>query len=324
MKILITGGAGLIGSNLAKLLISKNYEVFIADNLWRGKLDNLRINNEYIINLDTHFYNVDLTNYESCLIVTKKIDLIIHLADIVAGINYVFNNELSLFRSNILINSNTLNAAIINKVPKILYVGTACSYPLERQSELNMPALKEDDVYPANPESSYGWSKLMGEYEIELANKMGKIQTGILRLHNVYGPPCEISPEKSQVIPSLIRKLVCNEDFIIWGKKKKKRAFVYVDDIIRGIAKYIEIGFGSGCIQLSSNTSTSISDIAKKLISIANKKVDIIYDVSKPEGDKDRTGNTSKARKILGWEPLTNLDDGLKLTYKWVEDLVNN
>ena len=99
------------------------------------------------------------------------------------------------FQLNLNINSNILRASILNKV-KITYVGTVYSYPLEKQSNLNIVPLKEEDAYPANPESSYGWSKLIGEYEISLASKYGLINSSILRLHNVYGPPSELSEKK--------------------------------------------------------------------------------------------------------------------------------
>ena len=91
--------------------------------------------------------------------------------------------------------------------------------------EIGSKPLTEDDVYPANPESGYGWSKLMGEYELTLAGKLSNMNTGILRLHNVYGPPCEISEEKSQVIPSLARKLILDEDFIVWGSGSQEELF---------------------------------------------------------------------------------------------------
>ena len=86
------------------------------------------------------------------------------------------------------------NAIIANKVKKYIYAGTACSYPKSKQSIINPPPLKEEDVYPAQPESAYGWSKLMGEYEAELAYNAGSIDIEILRLHNVYGSPSELDP----------------------------------------------------------------------------------------------------------------------------------
>ena len=85
-------------------------------------------------------------------------------------------------------------------------MGTACSFPADKQTGVDAPPLKEEDEYPASPESAYGWSKLMGEYEALLMEKEAGIPVSVLVLHNVYGAPCDFSPERSQVIPSLIRK----------------------------------------------------------------------------------------------------------------------
>jgi len=324
LKVLVTGGAGLIGSNLAKKLIELNYEVFVIDNLWRGKKENLFHNNKEIIDLKTNFYQHDLKDYNNCLEASKDMDIVIHLADIVAGINYVFDNELFVYRSNVLMNSNMIHAAIKNKVNKFIYVGTACSYPAEMQSELNPPPFKEEDVYPANPESSYGWSKLMGEYECELAQKTNSIEVGILRLHNVYGPPCEISPEKSQVIPALCRKAINfpNEEFIIWGSGEQKRAFLYVDDVIKGIIQTLDRGMNKGVIQIGPSESTSITSIAEKIVNLSNKEINIQYDLTKPEGDKDRIADWSKAKSVIDWEPKISIEEGLKKTFDWVHSYI--
>lgn len=325
MKILITGGAGLIGSNLLKKLISlKLSEIFVVDNLWRGKLENIsEINNNYF-NLKNNFFNIDLRDYKKCLTVTKEIDHVIHLADVVAGINYVFDNEFSLFQSNLKINSNVLKASIQNNVKKITYVGTACSYPLEMQAKLNITPLKEEDVYPANPESAYGWSKLIGEYEINLASKYNFINSSILRLHNVYGPPSELSHSKSQVIPALCKKLIKNENYIVWGSGNQRRAFIYVDDVVDAIMKSINLENGHDVIQIGPKESVSIKEIAMKLLKISNKNTNPIFDTSKPEGDFDRVPDISKAKKILNWEPKTKIDDGLEKIYRWCENKLSN
>jgi len=322
LKILVTGGAGLIGSNVVKHFLNLGHEVHVADNLWRGKLENLYNNDRPIIDLSSYFHQVDLQDYDSCVAVSKNIDVVIHLADIVAGINFVFSNELFLFRANVVMNSNMLDAAILNNVKKYLYVGTACSYPEKMQSKLNPPPFKEEDAYPASPESAYGWSKLMGEYECELAQKEGKIETGILRLHNVYGPPCEMSPEKSQVIPSLCRKAIKfpDEEFIVWGSGEQRRAFLYVDDVVDAIEALLEKGMNNGVIQIGPSESHSIADIAKKIVAISGKDINIQFDKSKPEGDKDRSADSSKARKILGWTQKISIDEGLNLTYQWASD----
>ena len=321
-KILITGGAGLIGSNVVKKFVNLGYEVHIADNLWRGSIENLIENKKPIIDLESQFNQFDLRDYQQCLEASKGMDVVIHLADIVAGINFVFSNELFLYRANIIMNSNILDASIQNKVKKYIYVGTACSYPEDLQSELNPPPFKEEDAYPASPESAYGWSKLMGEYECELANQEGRIETGVLRLHNVYGPPCEMSPEKSQVIPALCRKAINypKEEFIVWGSGKQRRAFLYVDDVVEAIVSLLKKGMNNGVIQIGPNKSHSIADIAKKIVQLSGKEIYICFDPNKPEGDKDRTADSSKAKKILGWQQKISIDEGLDRTYSWAKD----
>lgn len=325
MKILITGGAGSIGSNLVKKLVkNKNYEIFVVDNLWRGKIDYLYLNNKSVIDLKKQFFKLDLTNFNNCLKVTKNIDLVIHLADIVSGINFVFKSEPFVYRQNLLINSNILASSIKNKVKQILYVGTACSYPLEKQSSISTRALSEDEVYPAHPESSYGWSKLMGEYEIDLANKYGLINSCILRLHNVYGPPCDINPKTSQVIPSLCKKIIDSDNGLleVWGTGTQRRTFVYIDDVIDAILLGIKRGFNKGAIQIGSHKSESIKNIAKKLVKISNKKIKIVFDKSKPNGDMDRVPNLTKSKKILKWKQKIDLDIGLEKTYDWVHNFL--
>ena len=294
------------------------------NNLWRGSIDNLKWSTKDSVDLQAVVYKYDLKDYRKCLELTRDIDAVIHLADIVAGINFVFSNELFVFRSNNLINSNVLSAAIKNGVAKYVYVGTACSYPHEKQNAINLPPLSEEDAYPANPESAYGWSKLMGEYECELAQKEGKIETSILRLHNVFGPPCEISPELSQVIPALCRKAILypKEKFIVWGSGHQRRAFVYVDDVVDAIVATLTKGMGKGVIQIGPTVSHSIGEIAELIRTLSDKEFDIQFDQSMPEGDKDRTANNNKALEVLGWRPTTSLEDGLKRTYAWVEEKI--
>jgi|TARA_B100000315_G_scaffold211537_1_gene208403 nucleoside-diphosphate-sugar epimerase len=322
IKILVTGGAGLIGSNLVKRFVKEGHDLYVADNLWRGSIENLIINGRTVIDMKMCFHKHDLRDYNNCLTVSKGMDAVIHLADIVAGINFVFANEFFLYRANIVMNSHMLDAAIENNVKKYVYVGTACSYPAEMQSELNPPPFVEEDAYPANPESAYGWSKLMGEYECELAQNEGAIQTSILRLHNVYGPPCEMSPEKSQVIPALIRKAVNypKEEFIVWGSGNQRRAFLYVDDAVEAIIVALDKGMNNGVIQIGPGESYSIADIAERIVRLSGKEIDIKFDPSMPEGDKDRTADSSKAHKILGWQQKVSLDEGLQHTYTWAND----
>lgn len=198
----------MIGSNLIKSLIfyekyNKN-DIFVVDNLWRGRLENIC----NYIDIETNFFNLDLyqPNQLDCIIIKHNIDTIIHLADIVAGIGYVTKNEWFIFNRNIVINSNTIQS-IKNcscQIKAFINISTACCFPKKLQLSLESK-LNETQLFPAEPETSYGWSKLMGIYETELLQNNSNILCCNLIFHNIYGYPCDIG-ERSQVIPSLIKK----------------------------------------------------------------------------------------------------------------------
>jgi nucleoside-diphosphate-sugar epimerase len=320
-RVLITGGAGFIGSNLLGRLLALGAEVRVADNLWRGKRSNLAFPGGPPFDVEKQFFPVDLTDYGSCQKIVEDREIIFHLADIVAGIDYVFDHELFIFRQNQLMNTHMLHAATEQGRCRYVYVGTACSYPKEKQNTANPPPLKEDDAYPANPESSYGWSKLMGEYECGLAQREKGINMGILRLHNTYGPRCDFSPERSQVIPSLMRKAIRYpaEPFTVWGSGNQRRAFVYVDDVVEALVSVVERGMNRGPIQIGPGASVSIREIAETIASLSGKGMEIRYDTDRQEGDTDRYADWSKAREILGWSPKADMKTGLRRTYDWMK-----
>ena len=325
-NILVTGGAGMIGSNLVKRLVQMGDNVIVVDNLWRGSLNNLNDENGFpVIDIDTNFYNRDLSQVNVLDDLLEEVDYVVHLADIVAGIGYVFDNQGSIFRQNILINSNTIASVRKSKVKGFLYIGTACSFPESLQDKLDYKLLVENDLYPAEPESAYGWSKLMGQYETELLSLETNIKTCTLMLHNVYGSPCDYSVEKSQVIPSLIRKVIDKneKDLLVWGSGKQGRAFIHVDDVVDGIFLALDKGWGNGHIQLGPDICTSIKEIAETLVDISNSGKKIKYDITKPEGDVARAADYSKANKVLDWTPKVQLKDGLKDLYFWIKNEMN-
>jgi GDP-D-mannose 3',5'-epimerase len=325
-NILVTGGAGMIGSNLVKKLVELKHQVLVVDNLWRGKLAYLidPESNKPFIDLDKNFFNLDLSKEITDIEPFKKVDYIIHLADVVAGIDYVFNNQSNLFRQNILINSNAIELAKRIKVKGFIYAGTACSFPAHLQNSFDYRLLKEEDLYPANPESAYGWSKLMGIYETELLEKDFGIPGLTLMFHNVYGAPCDYSASRSQVIPALIRKAIRypQEDFIVWGSGKQGRAFIHIDDIVNALILGLEKGLGKGYIQIGPDKSTTIAEIANQVVRISGKNIPVVFDVTKPEGDKARAADSSKAAQILGWYPTISLGEGLVKTYRWIENQI--
>lgn len=324
-KILVTGGCGMIGSNLVKRLVKDGHEVSVIDNLWRGKLEYLNDENgKPVIDLEKNFYNVDLSRGLGIDPIVFNTEYVIHLADIVAGINYVFSNQGDLFRLNNLINTHLFHSvrkAGKERIKGLIYVGTACSYPLTRQNSLDVIPLREEELFPALPESAYGWSKLMGQLEIGFLEKETGIPCCTLQFHNVYGSPCDYG-ERSQVIPALIRKAINfpKEEFNVWGSGKQGRAFIHVNDIVEALVLALKKGWGHGWIQIGPSECTSIREIAEAVVKISGKDIEPFYDTTKPEGDKARSANWSKAKEVLGWEPKMSLEDGLRQQYDWIKN----
>lgn len=326
-RILVTGGAGFIGSSLVKKLVSIGSEVEVIDNLWRGSLSNLT-NGEgkFVLNSESRFHLSDLTDTAKCLELIRDFDLVYHLADIVGGVQFAFDNELFIYRQNVLINTNVLAACILNRIPNYVYVGTACSFPKHLQMADGITALRENQTYPAEPESSYGWSKLMGEYEASLAQKSKEINVGLLRFHNVYGPGVSVEQTRSQVIPSLIYKAIQfpKDPFIVWGSGNQYRDFVYIDDIVNALLLVAEKGMNLGLIQIGSERATTIRELAETIIKISGKSISPVYDTSKPEGDRGRVAICERAHELLGWYSQMDLTTGLSATYEWITNQLNH
>lgn len=318
--VLVTGGAGMIGSNLTKRLVALGHRVSVVDNLWRGRKEYLMQYGEYVIDMEEDFHELDLAVPGALDVLLPSVDFVVHLAEIVAGIGYVFRNQGAVFNQNVLINTNVISAVRRRPIKGYVYVGTACSFPADKQTGVDAPPLREEDQYPANPESAYGWSKLMGEYEAFLMEQETGIPVSVLVFHNVYGAPCDYSEERGQVIPSLVRKAVRypEERFSVWGSGMQGRAFVHIDDVVESLVLALEKGLGKGVIQIGPNVCVSIREIAETIVRASGKDMNVEYDPSKPEGDRGRCADYSKAREILGWEPRVSLANGIESLYEWV------
>jgi GDP-D-mannose 3',5'-epimerase len=325
-RILVTGGAGFIGSWLVDALSRLGARVYVVDNLWRGSLENLKKEDSSSVIPPEQFHLGDLREYHVALsaCLNARPDMVFHLADIVAGIDFVFANEPFLYRANTLINTNVYAAIQEVGIKNLIYLGTACSYSKKLQEKPGGPPLVEDQVYPADPESAYGWSKLLGEYEAELLARHTDLNLGILRLHNVYGPRAILSKKRSQVIPSLIRKAIRHpqEEFVVWGSGKQARDFVFVGDVIDALLRLPLKGMGQGPIQIGTAVETTVAELASLIVEVSGRSIDIVFDTTKPEGDGGRSGNYDRARKILGWDVQTSLRDGLGQTYAWAREQI--
>lgn len=318
VDFIVTGGAGFIGGHLVKRILTDypSSKVLVLDNLFRGSLDNLPDSPRVV------FRQIDLRKPELAMAHVACATTVFHLADIVAGVDWVFSHQLKVFHDNVLINTNVLAAAETNGLRNYLYVGTACSYPLSLQMTYDVVHLRENQTYPALPESSYGWSKLMGEYEALLSNS--SLRVAILRLHNVYGPNQVYGKRGSQAIPSLIRKSINfpSEDYTVWGSGRQYRDFIHVADVVSGLTQALQFGMGQGVIQLSTNQPVQMRLCAHLVSAMANaifsRKCTASFDANQPEGDRGRVGIWDKANATLRWRPTVQFVDGLANQFVWV------
>lgn len=326
-RICVTGGAGMIGSRLVRALTERGYEVSVVDNLWRGKLSNL----VGIAGFDPErdFHNLDLADLNTAERLGEVLagcTAVVHLADIVAGIGYVFNNQYDVFRVNNLINTNVFEVCGRVGVKRILYAGTACSFPKSLQRSLDS-VLVEDQLFPAEPESAYGWSKLMGSLELQFLAERHDIAATTLMLHNVYGPNCDLDPKRSQVIPSIIRRMVELPDggqLSVWGSGNQGRAFIHVDDVCAAFVAALERSDLPPIIQIGPSHCTSIRELVETLQHRVLKKPMVVhYDTTKPEGDIGRSADYSLAQRVLGWSPRTGMEQGLAETSRWIVGQLN-
>lgn len=306
-KIYVTGVAGMIGSNLASWLLNDGFNVVGVDNFWRGTKKNI---DPFLSKPNFSFFELDVVNDDSWAVDMGERDIIIHVADIVAGIGYVFANEWEVFRSNLLINTAIAKVVSDKQPERLIYLGTACSYPQGLQRSVSRSQLREDQKKPADPESGYGWSKLLGEIEFSLAVKGIDTRLITLDLHNVYGWPCIYADGTSQVIPSLIyRALEASDEVLtVWGDGSQGRAFLHVSDVVSAIMASLTYQGQFDNFMIGPDHCTTIGEIAQLLVNHELLPVTrLAFDTSKPTGDIGRYADFDRAMTELGWTPRADL-----------------
>lgn len=310
-RIYVTGAAGMIGSNIARALVDGGASVVGIDNLWRGTRANLA---EILTNENFTFRHADLISDCDWYRDMSASSVLIHTADIVAGIGYVFANEWSVFQKNILI--NTQIARVISQIRprQLIYLGTVCSYPQTLQRSVETSVLSESVKFPADPESGYGWSKLAGEIEFRLAVKELPTRLTVLDLHNVYGWPCSYRDSTAQVIPSLIFRALNSKDgkLTVWGDGKQGRAFVHVSDVVSGVQASLAYSGSESVFMLGPDHCTTIGEVARLIQVHPRMRIDeVVFDPSKPTGDIGRFADARLALRELGWSSKVEFQRGL-------------
>lgn len=310
-KVLITGGAGFIGSHVTEAFVKRGAKVTILDHINPHKLKNLESIKNKIKSI-----NGDIDNQKTALKACKNQDLVINMAARVGGIEYNMIHQGSILRENLLIASNMLEAARKAKVERFLQISSACVYP--KDAVIPTP---ESEGFRGEPEPTnggYGWGKRMAELLGKYYAEEYGMKIGIVRPYNSYGPRDRFEPGVSHVIPALIKRVFDGENpLIVWGSGRQTRAFLFVEDLAEGIILTAEKYCVPDPINLGTDEEVSVKKLIDMIIQIAKVKRKVIFDTTKPDGSPRRNSDNKKAEEKIGFRSKTKLYDGLKKTIEW-------
>jgi nucleoside-diphosphate-sugar epimerase len=314
----VLGGGGFIGGHLAKRLKSEGYWVRCVDIKPHEYFAHPDICDEFIVG--------DLRNpnlVKTCLLTPDVVgvDEVYQLAADMGGAGYLFTgeNDANVMHNSTLINLNVLKVCSEYGIKKVLYTSSACVYPEYNQMDENTPSCVEDSVYPAEPDSEYGWEKLYGERLYLSFRKNYGIDTKIARLHNIFGPMGTYDGGKEKAPAAICRKVVKagDGDFIeVWGDGKQTRSFLYIDECVEGLRRLMKSDVITP-INVGSEEMISINDFTKMIIRISGKNISI-KNIDGPLGVRGRNSDNKLIKKLLGWHPTQKLEIGITKLYEWV------
>lgn len=246
-------------------------------------------------------------------------DEVYQLAADMGGAGYVFSGEhdADLMHNSAMINLNIAYYAAHFGVKKLFYSSSACMYPQEIQESPDNAGLKEQEAYPGNPDSEYGWEKLFSErlYLAYLRNH--GLDVRIARFHNIYGPMGTYQGGREKAPAAICRKVIENDSqIVIWGDGEQTRSFLYINDCIDAVRLLMQSEFKEP-INIGSEEMVSINELVKMAMLIGGKDL-FIEHIDGPTGVRGRNSNNDLIRKELNWEPKFSLMEGLGKTYTWI------
>jgi len=302
-KVLVTGGTGMIGRPLVELLLQRGARVRIASLDDAGRA-----------HPEAEYLQANLMHFDNCARACAGMDFVFHLAGVKGSPAMTAKQPASFFVPTLSFNTNVMEAARQAGVKRLLYTSTIGVYgPAE--------AFFEDDVwkkFPSENDRFAGWAKRMGELQIEAYGiEFGWKELSIVRPANVYGPYDNFDLVTGMVIPSLIRRAVDGENPLrVWGDGTPQRDFIHARDVAHGMLLALERAANGTAINLGSGVGVSIRELVDIILSHMKTKPEVVYDTSKPAGDKKRIMDISRARAI-GFAPTISLSEGVGQVMEW-------
>lgn len=326
---IVLGGGGFIGGHLAKRLKNEGYFVKIIDIKPNEYFSNDEICSEFII---ADLRDKDVVSKH----ITENVDELYQFSADMGGAGYISTgiNDANIMYNSTLINLNVVNECVTKNVKKVFFSSTACVYPEHNQLDSEAPNCEESSVYPANPDSEYGWEKLYGERLYLAYSRNYNLNVKIARFHNIFGPHGTWCGGKEKVPAALIRKIASaepNSTIEIWGDGLQTRSFLYIDECVEAIIRLMNSDF-SGPVNIGSEEMISINDFAKMIIEVSQKNINISnlygdnfylkYGYPCPIGVKGRNSNNTLYKNKIGWVVSQPLIEGVRKTYKWIEEQI--
>jgi nucleoside-diphosphate-sugar epimerase len=314
-RALVCGAGGFIGTHLVRRLKREGFWVRGAD----------QILPRYSESSADEFALGDLRDPAFCAEVMQGVSDVYQLAADMGGAGYLFTgeNDADIMHNSAKINLNVIDVVRHVGVARIFYASSACVYPLYNQTDPDNPTTAEDSVYPAEPDSDYGWEKLFSERAYQALARNYDVEVHIARLHNIFGPEGSWNDGREKAPAALCRKVAEAQDsgeLEIWGDGRQTRSFLYVADCVDAIRRFMESRF-VGPVNIGSAEMISINQLATLTMQIAGKRLRVKH-VPGPLGVRGRTSDNRLIEEKLGWTPGVSLEAGLSGTYAWVREQV--
>lgn len=316
-RVLVTGGAGFVGSHVVELLVERGADVTVVDQLPFRKQERLRSVKDHIRMLD-----LDLRIPAHCSSAFHDQQVVLHLAAKVGGIRFNVQHQATMLRDNVMLAVNVLEAARQAQAERILMVSSACVYP--RHCVLPTPESEGFRDLPEPTNLGYGWAKRTAELLAQTYAEEFGMSIAIARPYNVYGPRDHFESPDAHVIAALIRRVMDGENpLIVWGDGTQSRSFLYVTDLARGLLELVERYPKPDPINLGTDEEVTIRELTELIVKLSGRNPVVKFDASMPSGQPRRQCDTSKAKQLVGYIAQIPLAEGLANTIAWYERYVH-